>query len=110
MNKKRKTFFDEFFEDIFEDFDFENLGGGYSISITQTGDKTKIHVKADKNVDVKKLRRELEQRYPGAEIYIEGGRLEIEEVSKDLKSEKEYTEKPKKKSLIEVIDEKKIEE
>ena len=108
MNKKRKTFFDEFFEDIFEDFDFENLGGGYSISITQTGDKTKIHVKADKNVDVKKLRRELEQRYPGAEIYIEGGKLEIEEIGKEIKSED--VEKSKKKSLIEVIDEKKIEE
>ncbi|MFP3191162.1 MAG: hypothetical protein RXR31_07525 [Thermoproteota archaeon] len=110
--RKRKSLFDELFEDFFSD-EFSNLssfGGGYSISITQSGGKTVIHVKADRNTDVQKLRKELEEQYPGAEIYIEGGKITLEEIGSESKEKVNTEEKPKKKSLIEVIDEKKLEE
>ncbi len=97
--EKKKSIFDDLFEDLFSDFDNFSKGfvGGYSISVISSGGKTKVHVKADKNTDVAKLRRELEERYPGAEITIEGGKVPIEEG-------------PKKKSMIEVIEERKLEE
>lgn len=103
--KKKKDPFEDLFKEFFEDFDLESLpsiSGGYSISITSSGGKTLIHVKADKNVDVSKLRKELESQYPGAEIIIEGGKIQIEEG----KEEKGISRKP----LIEVIEEKKISE
>jgi peptidyl-tRNA hydrolase len=106
MSKKKKDLFDELFKNIFEEFEsFQEFGGGYSISVVSSGGKTKVHVKADKNTDVKKLRRELERMYPGAEIIIEGGKIEIEEGE-----ELEHEATPKKKSLIEVIEERKIDE
>jgi hypothetical protein len=93
MRRKRKSIFDEFFgEPLFDEWDeifkkFENLNipSGYSITITQTGDKTEIHVKAGEDVDVDELKRELELKYPGAKIYIEGGRKSrmIEEISEN---------------------------
>jgi len=93
MRRKRKSIFDEFFgESLFDEWDeifkkFENLSipSGYSITITQTGDKTEIHVKAGEDVDVDELKRELELKYPGAKIYIEGGRKSrmIEEISEN---------------------------
>jgi hypothetical protein len=99
MRRKRKSIFDEFFgESLFDEWDeifkkFENLNipSGYSITITQTGGKTEIHVKAGEDVDVDELKRELELKYPGAKIYIEGGRKSrmIEEISEnEEKSEK----------------------
>jgi hypothetical protein len=92
--RKKKDFIEEIFDKLLkEDFKFGNMGG-YSISIFQEGGRTKIYVKAGKNVDVYKLKKDLEEQYPGAEIYIEGKNIE---------------EKPSKK-LIEVIDERKIEE
>jgi len=113
--RKRKGLFEDLFEDLFsEGFDFENLnklGGDYSISISQIGNKTQIHVKADKNVDVQKLRKELEEQYPGAEIFIEGGKITIEEEEKNQEKSTHEMQTPKpRKSLIEVIDEKKLEE
>ncbi|MCR6623127.1 MAG: hypothetical protein NDF52_02785 [archaeon YNP-WB-062] len=104
MRRKRKSVFDEFFgESLFDEWDeifkkFENLNipSGYSISITQTGDKTEIHVKAGEDVDVDELKRELESKYPGAKIYIEGGRRSrmIEEISE---SEEEDAKKSERK-------------
>lgn len=99
--KKKKGLFDEIFEDFFREFEAMEGLGGYSISVISSGGKTKVHVKADKNTDVRKLREELERMYPGAEITIEGGR--IEEIGPQ-------EEKPRRKSLIEVIDEKKLSE
>jgi len=52
----------------------------------------------------------LEEQYPGAEIYIEGGKITLEEIGSESKEKVNTEEKPKKKSLIEVIDEKKLEE
>ncbi len=104
MKEKKKKFFEDLFEDIFSDFENLSRGftGGYSISVISSGGKTKVYVKADKNTDVTKLRRELEEMYPGAEITIEGGKPSIEEGP--------TYESPKKKSMIEVIDERKLEE
>ena len=75
--------FDSFFGDIDELFErieksFERVGEGdvpgygYSIQVTQGPEGTKVYVKAGRNVDVEGLRRELERRYPDAEIHIEG--------------------------------------
>jgi len=100
MSKKRKDLFDELLKDIFGDFEtFPEFGGGYSISVVSSGGKTKVHVRADKNTDVRKLREELERMYPNAEITIEGGK--IEEIGKEEKG-------TGRKPLIEIIDEKKL--
>lgn len=106
--KKRRSLFDLFFgESIFERWDklFEELErgatqleGGYSISVIQTPEGTKVHVKAGKNVDISELRRELEERYPGAEIIVEGGKPLIQEVSV-----KRIEEKERKKGILDKI-------
>ena len=85
-SKKRRSFIDELFGgSIFDDFEklFEEgiEGSGYSISVTQTPEGTKIYAKVGKDTDVNALRRQLEQQYPGAEIEIEGGRPLIREIS-----------------------------
>jgi len=85
-SKKRKSIIDELFGgSIFEDFEklFEEgiEEGGYSISVTQTPEGTIVHAKVGKNTDVNALRKQLEQRYPGAQIHIEGGQPLIREIS-----------------------------
>jgi hypothetical protein len=67
-------------KEIFDLFDFreENFlfgkksargGSGYSISMTyDEGGKPLVKVKTHGNVDVAHLRRDIEQRYPGARI------------------------------------------
>jgi len=85
-SKKRKSLIDELFGDsIFEDldklFEGEIESSGYSISVTQTPEGTKVYAKVGKDTDVNALRRELEQQYPGAQIEIEGGRPLIREIS-----------------------------
>jgi hypothetical protein len=115
MRRKRKSIFDEFFgESLFDEWDeifkkFENLNipSGYSITITQTGGKTEIHVKAGENVDVDELKRELELKYPGAKIYIEGGRKSrmIEEISEnEEKSEKGEGEHERRRESANIMD------
>lgn len=65
-------------------------GSGYSINVTQTPEGTKVYAKIGKNADETEIRRQLEQKYPGAKIQIEGGRPLIREIStKPVKSEKE---------------------
>ncbi|MCS7369536.1 MAG: hypothetical protein NDF57_07480, partial [archaeon GBS-70-058] len=91
MRRKRKSIFDEFFgeswlkewDEIFKKFENLSIPSGYSITVTQTGGRTEIHVKASEDVDVDELKRELESKYPGAKIYIEGGKRSrmIEEIS-----------------------------
>lgn len=93
--KRRGSLFDEIFGEIEEEFErFEKLfqksevgDYGYSISVTESGGKTKVYVKAGKNVDVTELKRTLKERYPGAEIVIEGGKPLIEEVKEERKTE-----------------------
>jgi len=86
LSKKRKSLIDELFGDsLFEDFDklFEGEieSSGYSISVTQTPEGTKVYAKVGRDTDVNALRRQLEQQYPGAQIKIEGGRPLIREIS-----------------------------
>jgi hypothetical protein len=65
-------------------------GGGYSIQVTQTPEGTKVYAKIGKNADQTKIRQQLEKKYPGATIQIEGGRPLIKEIStKPVKPEKE---------------------
>lgn len=78
-----------FERDMFEDLNLREIEGGYSISVMQVGNKTTVKVKADKSVDVRKLKEELRRQYPNAEIIIEGGRPIIEEVTEErVKEEK----------------------
>jgi len=106
MRRKRKSIFDEFFgeswlkewDEIFRKFENLSIPSGYSITVTQTGGRTEIHVKASEDVDVDELKRELESKYPGAKIYIEGGKRsrmieEIGEADHVKESKEEYCER-----------------
>ncbi len=79
MTKKRKRgffdgFFDDFFGDIGDIFDIPLEGGmgGYSIEIRTTPEGTEVHAQVHGNVDTEKLKKRLENMYPGAKIVIEG--------------------------------------
>jgi len=70
--KRKRPFFDIFGFDE-EDFLFGREpaegGSGYSISVTyDEKGKPVVHVKTYGDVDVAELRRDIEQRYPGARI------------------------------------------
>ena len=94
-HKRKRSIIDDLFGDFFDDLEasFDDFSGsGYSISVVQTPEGTKIRVKAGKDTDVSSLKRQLQQQYPNAEIEIEGGREEplIKEVStKSVVAEKE---------------------
>ena len=102
-SRKRRSFIDDLFGgSIFEDFEkiFEEgmESSGYSISVTQTPEGTRVYAKVGKNTDVNALRRQLEQQYPGAQIEIEGGQPLIREIStKSIEDEEES--KPRKNQL-----------
>ena len=85
-HKRKRSIIDDLLGDFFDDLEssFDDFSGsGYSISVVQTPEGTKIRVKAGKDTDVNSLKRQLQQQYPNAEIEIEGGREEplIKEVS-----------------------------
>ena len=113
--RKKRGIFDLF--DFGEDFLFgRGLAGRdsrYSISVTyDEGGKPLVRVEIHGDVDVAELRRDIEQRYPGARI--EGlekkplirvvGEAEAEEKEKTPKKEKSEAEKKAKKSFIKVLD------
>ncbi len=93
-SRKRRSLFDEIFGDIEEEFErFEKLfqesevgDYGYSINVIEEGGKTKVYVKAGRNVDVSELKKMLSRRYPGAEIIVEGGKPLLEEIKVDKKT------------------------
>jgi len=96
--RRRKNLIDEFFSgslfDEREAFSNEAFEGGYSISVVQTPEGTKIKAKVRKETDTNILRKQLQQQYPDAEIEIEGGRKDslIKEIStKNLKEETKKT-------------------
>ena len=97
-DRKRRSFFDEIFGEIEEEFErFEELfqesevgDYGYSINVTESGGKTRVYVKAGKNVEVSELKKMLRERYPGAEIIVEGGKPLIEEVERRPVEAKTY--------------------
>jgi len=79
VKRKRRSIFDSFFGDFFEEFEtmFDEIGamgGGYSISVTTTPEGTIVHAKISDDVDADEFKRMLQQRYPGAKIIIEGGK------------------------------------
>lgn len=91
--KRKRSIIDELFGSSLFDktklFD-EFPESGYSISVTQTSEGTKVIAKVGKYTDVNTLRKHLQQQYPNAEIKIEGGKKEplIREIStKTLKKE-----------------------
>ncbi len=95
--KRKRPFFDLFGFDE-EDFLFGREpvegGSGYSISVSyDESGKPLVQVKTHGDVDVAELRRDLEQRYPGARI--EG--LEKKPLIRIVDEKKEEERKPKKK-------------
>jgi hypothetical protein len=103
--KRRKSIMDELFrfsvfdevDELFKRFSESEFSGGYSISVIQTPEGTKVKAKVGKDVDVNMLRRKLQQQYPGAQIEIEGGKREplIREIStKTIHEEDENEQQP----------------
>ncbi|MEM1552851.1 MAG: hypothetical protein QXS01_04465 [Candidatus Bathyarchaeia archaeon] len=100
--RRRRSIIDELFggsifdemEEIFKEFPEGEITSGYSISVTQTPEGTKVKAKVGKDVDVNALKRRLQQQYPGAQIEIEGGRQEplIREISTKPAREEENSE------------------
>jgi len=94
--KKKRSIIDELFggslfneKEILSD-DFS--GTGYSISVVQTPEGTKVKAKVGKHTNVNALRKQLQQKYPNAKIEIEGGTAKplIREIStRKLKQESE---------------------
>jgi len=80
-------------DELFDRFEFEKgdeVKSGYSISVTQTPQGTKVHAKVGKDTDVNALKRRLQEQYPSAQIEIEGGRPLIREIStKPVREEEE---------------------
>ena len=112
--KRKKGFFDLFGfgeGNSFFDKSFPGGGSGYSVSVTYDGKgKPIVRVETQGDVDVAELRRNIEQRYPGAGI--EGLEKQplirvIDEEPELVKKEKKKTEKVKKKKkqpLIRVVE------
>ncbi|MEM0057757.1 MAG: hypothetical protein QXG58_02885 [Candidatus Bathyarchaeia archaeon] len=101
--RRRRSLIDEIFggslfdnmENLFKDLEETEFSTGYSISVVQTPEGTRVKAKVGKDVDVNALRRQLEKQYPNAKIEIEGGRQEplIREIStKPIKDKGETTE------------------
>jgi len=92
QKKSKKSIIDTLFgTSIFKDLQ-EGFEDGYSISVVQTPEGTKVKAKVGKDVDANELKRQLQREYPNAQIEIEGGKTEplIREIStKTLKNENE---------------------
>jgi len=65
------------------------------VSVTQTPEGIKVHVKVGKDTDVNALRQKLQRQYPNAEIEIEGGKPLIREISTKSVEEKDEKEQEK---------------
>ncbi len=98
--KKKRNIIDELFGDLI----FNNTQSpshkspttGYSISVVQTPEGTKVKAKIGKNTDADALKKQLQQQYPNAKIEIEGGKPLIREIStKTLKHKSESKENNK---------------
>ncbi len=101
--KKRRRLIDELFggspfqdsDKVFDEFEKgEGKKSGYSVSVSQTPQGTRIYAKVGRDTDVNALRRQLQQQYPGAQIEIEGGQPLIREIStKPVEEEEKEEEK-----------------
>lgn len=86
QRKRKRNIIDELFGNSF--FDETKLldefpTNGYSISVVQTPEGTKVKAKVGKDTDINALKKQLQQQYPNAQIEIEGGKKEslIKEIS-----------------------------
>jgi len=114
--RKKKSFFDifDFGEEdfLFGDDSLQNGSSDYSISVTyDEHGKPIVRAKTHGDVDVNELRKDLEQKYPGARIEgLDEKPLirivnEKEEAAKETKpKEKKKPKKDKEKSLIRIIE------
>lgn len=96
--KKKRSIIDELFggslfnetESLFD----SSPTTGYSISVVQTPEGTRVKAKIGKNADANKVKKQLLQQYPNAKIEIEGGKPLIREIStKTLKHKNEENKK-----------------
>jgi len=74
--KKKRSITDELFGgSIFNNKEplLKSAETGYSISVVQTPEGTKVKAKVGKNTDTNTLRKQFQQQYPNAEVEIEGG-------------------------------------
>jgi len=98
--KKKRSIIDELFEgSLFNNTEslFDNSStSGYSISVVQTPEGTKVKAKIGKNTDANAVKKQLQQQYPNAKIEIEGGKPLIREIS--TKTLKHKSEKGKNKT------------
>ena len=88
MRRKKKR---SIIDDLFGDSIFNNAESlfdtsptsGYSISVVQTPEGTKVKAKVGKNTDANALKKQLQRQYPNAKIEIEGGKTKplIREIS-----------------------------
>jgi hypothetical protein len=109
QKKPKRSLIDEFFsssifddmEEFFKDFSEDVFTSGYSISVIQTSEGTKVKAKVDKDTDLNALRKKLERQYPNAKIEIEGGKQEplIREISTKPIREEKTNKKNKNKTL-----------
>ena len=83
--KKKRSIIDELFGgSLFNETEslFDNSPTtGYSISVVQTPQGTKVKAKIGKNADPNTVKKQLLQQYPNAKIEIEGGKPPIREIS-----------------------------
>ena len=85
--KKKRNIIDELFGgSLFNETKspFDNSPTtGYSISVVQTPEGTKVKAKIGKNTDASALKKQLRQQYPNAKIEMEGGKTTplIKEIS-----------------------------
>jgi len=93
QRKRKRSIIDELFgSSLFDETKLldEFPASGYSISVVQTPEGTKVKAKVGKDTDAKTLKKQLQQQYPNAKIEIEGGKEEplIKEIfTKTLKKE-----------------------
>jgi len=92
QRKRKRSIIDELFgNSLFDEIKLDEFpSSGYSISVVQTPEGTKVKAKVGKDTDVNTLKKQLQQQYPNAEIEIEGGKKEplIKEIfTKTLKKE-----------------------
>jgi hypothetical protein len=86
QRKRKRSIIDELFGSSLFD-ETESLdrfpASGYSISVVQTLEGTKVKAKVGKGMDVNALKKQLQQQCPNAKIEIEGGKKQplIKEIS-----------------------------
>jgi hypothetical protein len=86
QKKRKRSIIDELFGgSLFDETRLldEFPASGYSISVVQTPEGTKVKAKVGKGTDTNTLKKQLQQQYPNAQIEIEGGKTEplIKEIS-----------------------------